>query len=101
MSPTHSNGNGSRDTGSSVGDGSARGPIHEWPVRRFGARREFDVPDLVDLQTRSYAQFLQEAVPQEHREDFGLEGIYGSRKTLAGKKGDEFRMNFLARYYIN
>ena len=42
---------------------------------RFGSRREFEVPDLVELQTRSYAAFLQEEVPPEHRTDSGLEGI--------------------------
>ena len=44
-------------------------------VVRFGSRREFDVPDLVELQTKSYAAFLQEEVPPEHRTDSGLEGI--------------------------
>jgi len=33
--------------------------------------------------------------------DFGLEGIYGARKTLADEKGSEFRLNFLARFYVN
>ena len=44
-------------------------------IVRFGSRRDFDVPDLVELQTRSYAAFLQEEVPPEHRTDSGLEGI--------------------------
>lgn len=33
--------------------------------------------------------------------DFGLEGIYGARKTLADEKGSELRLNFLARFYVN
>jgi hypothetical protein len=33
--------------------------------------------------------------------DLGLEGIWGSRKTLAGEKGDDLRLNFSAKYYIN
>jgi DNA-directed RNA polymerase subunit beta len=45
------------------------------PTVRFGSRRDFEVPDLVDLQTRSWVEFLQEDVPPEHREDRGLEGI--------------------------
>jgi DNA-directed RNA polymerase subunit beta len=44
-------------------------------VIRFGSQRDFPVPDLVELQTKSYAEFLQEEVPPEHREDRGLEGI--------------------------
>jgi hypothetical protein len=33
--------------------------------------------------------------------DFGFEAIYGGRQTLAKEKGQEFRLNLLARYYIN
>jgi hypothetical protein len=33
--------------------------------------------------------------------DMGLEGIWASRRTLAGEKGEDFRVNFLTRYYIN
>ncbi len=33
--------------------------------------------------------------------DIGLEGIWANRRTLAGEKGEDFRMNFLTRYYIN
>jgi hypothetical protein len=33
--------------------------------------------------------------------DLGLEAIWANRRTLAGEKGDDFRTNLLARYYIN
>ena len=33
--------------------------------------------------------------------DLGIEGVWGYRKTLAGEKGQDFRMNFSAKYYIN
>lgn len=33
--------------------------------------------------------------------DLGIEGIVGSRKTLAGERGHMTRLNFMARYYIN
>lgn len=33
--------------------------------------------------------------------DMGLEGIWANRRTLAGEKGEDFRVNFLTRYYIN
>jgi hypothetical protein len=31
----------------------------------------------------------------------GLEGIWANRRTLAGAKGEDLRVNFLTRYYIN
>jgi hypothetical protein len=33
--------------------------------------------------------------------DLGAEVIWANRRTLAGEKGDDFRTNLLARYYIN
>jgi hypothetical protein len=33
--------------------------------------------------------------------DLGLEGIYAQRETLAGEKGDGFRLNLSFKYYIN
>jgi hypothetical protein len=33
--------------------------------------------------------------------DLGLEGVWGYRKTLAGEKGQDFRLNLSAKYYIN
>ncbi len=45
------------------------------PDVRFGARRDHPIPNLVDLQVRSYEAFLQEEVPPEHRADQGLESI--------------------------
>ena len=84
MSPSNpaSSAGGAQSAGGVQGNGSAapRGEaplsaVHAWPLRRFGANREFEVPDLVELQTRSYAAFLQEDVPADHRTDAGLESI--------------------------
>ena len=33
--------------------------------------------------------------------DLGLEGIWAERKTLAGERGEDLRVNFSAKYYIN
>jgi hypothetical protein len=33
--------------------------------------------------------------------DMGLEGIWAQRRTLAGERGQDFRLNFLTRYYVN
>jgi hypothetical protein len=33
--------------------------------------------------------------------DLGLEGIWANRKTLVGEKGDDLRLDFSAKYYIN
>jgi DNA-directed RNA polymerase subunit beta len=57
---------------------ATHGTTHEGngsSVARFGSQRDFPIPDLVELQTRSYAAFLQEEVPAEHRTDTGLESI--------------------------
>jgi hypothetical protein len=50
------------------------------------------------LVQQGHAGFFYSPVPAT---DFGLEGIYGARETLAGEKGSEFRLNFLARFYVN
>jgi len=38
----------------------------------------FDVPNLIEIQTRSYDQFLQRNVPSEKRQDMGLEAALRS-----------------------
>ncbi len=69
-------GSGTQGSGGAAPRGEAPlSAVHAWPLRRFGANREFEVPDLVELQTRSYAAFLQEDVPADHRTDAGLESI--------------------------
>jgi DNA-directed RNA polymerase subunit beta len=45
-------------------------------VRYFGrALSEFEVPDLTEIQTRSYAEFLQADVPWQQRKNQGLEAL--------------------------
>ncbi|MEO8493774.1 MAG: DNA-directed RNA polymerase subunit beta [Planctomycetota bacterium] len=45
-------------------------------VRRFGSGREsFLAPDLTEIQTKSYAAFLQENHAPDKRKDQGLEGV--------------------------
>jgi len=45
-------------------------------VRRFGSRHEqLEIPDLTEIQTKSYAAFLQADVPPEKRTDTGLESV--------------------------
>ena len=45
-------------------------------VRRFGSLRDpHPIPDLTDIQTRSYETFLQYDVPFEKRSDHGIEGV--------------------------
>jgi DNA-directed RNA polymerase subunit beta len=48
-------------------------PTAERNFGRFGDA--VDVPDLTDVQTRSYARFLQLDVPIEKRDNHGLEGV--------------------------
>src|SRR4051812_10281055 len=48
---------------------------HE-PIRNFGRSMDkAEVPTLTDIQTRSYARFLQLDLPPEKRESHGLEGV--------------------------
>jgi len=45
--------------------------------RNFGRiDDEFPVPDLTEIQTRSYERFLQADLPAEERADSGLEGVF-------------------------
>ena len=46
------------------------------PVRDYAKVGDgIPVPDLIGIQTRSYARYLQADVPAEHREPSGLEGL--------------------------
>ncbi|MCB9934288.1 MAG: DNA-directed RNA polymerase subunit beta [Planctomycetes bacterium] len=46
------------------------------PIRRFGRSvGQVELPNLVQLQTASYARFLQADVPQSRREEFGLQSL--------------------------
>jgi DNA-directed RNA polymerase subunit beta len=45
-------------------------------VRQFGSIRKLhQIPDLTDIQTRSYETFLQYDVPMNKRADHGIEGV--------------------------
>ncbi|MEM8733464.1 MAG: DNA-directed RNA polymerase subunit beta [Planctomycetota bacterium] len=46
-------------------------------VRKFGASLDaLAIPSLTDLQTKSYAAFLQEDKPSEARDELGLESVF-------------------------
>src|SRR3954452_6422356 len=51
----------------------------------FRARKSFakinkiiDIPNLIDIQKQSYEKFLQKDIPQDQREDVGLQGVIKS-----------------------
>jgi DNA-directed RNA polymerase subunit beta len=53
--------------------------------RNFRARKSFaklkqviEIPNLIDIQKRSYDKFLQIDIPHEKREDIGLQGVFKS-----------------------
>jgi DNA-directed RNA polymerase subunit beta len=49
------------------------------PRRNFGKiKKIMDIPNLIDMQKRSYERFLQKDVPPEERQDIGLQGAYKS-----------------------
>ena len=53
--------------------------------KNFRARKSFaklkqviDIPNLIDIQKRSYDKFLQIDIPIDKREDIGLQGVFKS-----------------------
>ena len=47
--------------------------------RTFGRIKKIvDIPNLIDIQQRSYEEFLQRDVPPESRADTGLQGVFKS-----------------------
>ncbi len=55
---------------------SAQRRLQPKELRRFGSRRyPHGIPDLTEIQTRSYAAFLQHEVPPQKRKDQGIEGV--------------------------
>jgi len=41
-------------------------------------KKTIDIPNLIDIQKRSYDQFLQDKIPHEERDDIGLQGVFKS-----------------------
>ena len=55
---------------------SAQKRITPQEIRKFGSGRElFSIPDLTQIQTRSYENFLQYDVPSNKRKDQGIESV--------------------------
>ena len=55
---------------------SAERRLRPKEVRRFGSlRAPHSIPDLTEIQTRSYEAFLQYDVPPQKRIDQGIEGV--------------------------
>src|SRR5215212_4690452 len=55
---------------------TARRRLETTNTRRFGSGREaYAIPDLTEIQTKSYARFLQYETPQDKRKAEGLEGV--------------------------
>ncbi|MEX0712798.1 MAG: hypothetical protein WD278_10640, partial [Pirellulales bacterium] len=55
---------------------SAERRLRPKEVRRFGSIQKHEsIPDLTEIQTRSYDAFLQLDLPHEKRKDQGIEGV--------------------------
>src|ERR671919_345815 len=55
---------------------TARRRLETNTTRRFGSGRDpYAIPDLTEIQTRSYAKFLQLESSHSHRKDQGIEGV--------------------------
>ncbi|MFQ5668303.1 MAG: DNA-directed RNA polymerase subunit beta, partial [Candidatus Binatia bacterium] len=47
--------------------------------RNFGSiRKIIEIPNLIDIQTRSFKEFLQQSVPPSERRDVGLQAVFRS-----------------------
>jgi len=56
-----------------------KGAVNKRIRRNFGKIEQIiEIPSLIDMQKGSYERFLQKDVPQEEREDIGLEGAFRS-----------------------
>ena len=55
---------------------SAERRLRPQEIRRFGSQRApYPIPDLTDIQTRSYERFLQYEIPLQKRQDQGIESV--------------------------
>jgi DNA-directed RNA polymerase subunit beta len=55
---------------------TAQRRLHPKEIRRFGSLRPPQpIPDLTEIQTRSYEVFLQHEIPWQKRKDHGIEGV--------------------------
>ncbi len=55
---------------------SAQRRLRPEEIRRFGSQRaHYPIPDLTDIQTRSYERFLQYEIPLQKRLDQGIESV--------------------------
>src|SRR4029078_4674224 len=55
---------------------TARRRFETSTTRRFGSgRTPYAIPDLTEIQTKSYARVLQYETPTDKRKDEGLEGV--------------------------
>ncbi len=47
--------------------------------KHFGRiKKIIDIPNLIDIQERSYDKLLQKEIPPDKREDVGLQGVFNS-----------------------
>src|SRR4030095_6762081 len=65
---------------SGEGDGMSARIAHNVRLRRnFGKiKKIIDIPNLIEIQRRSYDEFLQLGVQPHERQDVGLQGVFKS-----------------------
>ncbi|MCA8940682.1 MAG: DNA-directed RNA polymerase subunit beta, partial [Planctomycetes bacterium] len=67
-------------------------PVKNLPRRHFGvAETDHPMPNLVQLQTESYARFLQAEVPQSRREMIGLNALFHEVSPILSYDGTQSR----------
>ena len=58
----------------------------------------YDPPDLIEIQTKSYAEFLQEGVPPAKREERGLQAVFHEIFPVESFDG-RYQLEFVKYYF--
>ena len=54
------------------------GVLHRMRMNFGKIKKVIDIPNLIEMQKRSYERFLQKDVPPEQRQEIGLQGAFKS-----------------------
>ena len=63
---------------------------HRGPIERpsLGTIPDpYDLPNLIEIQTKSYGNFLQWDVPPDERENFGLQNVFNDVFPISSPDG--------------
>ena len=65
---------------------SAQRRLDPKEVRQYGSGRDqLITPDLTEIQTKSYAEFLQQETDADNRKEQGIESVLKETKSRCGR----------------